>query len=149
MSAVRRARIRLGAIGVPLALTASFTAGLWWTALPLAVCAWWWSPRHTGLEWVGAIGRGVVGTAWVLAGSSAFVSFPDRVLMVGAFWLLGAGLLVGGSSVLARRVFHTETLNQERRRNGVQMRLTGVPSVRKRFAMHLTIQRMPASRKRS
>ena len=147
-AASRRTRARLGMLGVPLAITASLIAGLWWTALPLTMCAWWWAPRYTGWEWVGAIGRGLVGAAWALGGSSAFVNFPDHVLMVGAFWLLGAGLLVGGSSALSRRGFHTGHRIEQRQSNGVQMRLTGVPSVRKRFAMHLTIQRMPATRER-
>lgn len=146
-SALQHRRDRLRVLGVPLAITASLTVGLWWIALPLALCAWWWSPRYTGLEWVGAVGRGVVGAVWALAGSSAFVSFPDHVLTVGVFWLLATGLLVGGSAALGRRVFHIEQRIEQRQGYGVQMRLAGVPSVRRRFAMHLTIQRMPETRK--
>jgi hypothetical protein len=147
-AASRRTRARLGMLGVPLAITASLIAGLWWLVLPLAVCASWWSPRYTGLEWLRALGRGVVGAVWALTGSRAFASFPDHVLTVGAFWLLGAGLLVGGSSVLARRVPHTSGRGEQRQRNGVQMRLTGVPSVRRRFAMHLTIHKTPPTREK-
>jgi hypothetical protein len=147
-AASRHTRARLGMLGVPLAITASLIAGLWWTVLPLALCAWWWSPRYIGWEWVGAVGRGFVGAAWARLGSSAFVSFPDNAPEVGAFWLLGVGLLVGGSGALGRRVFHTGKRIEQRQGNGVQMRLTSVPSVRRRFAMHLTIQRTPATRKR-
>jgi hypothetical protein len=139
----RRTRARLGMLGVPLAITASLIAGLWWTLLPLTVCAWWWAPRYTGWEWIGAVGRGLVGAAWALLGSSAFVSFPNNALEVGAFWLLGAGLLVGPHA-LRHWVFQT----RKRQGAGVHMRLNRVPSVRRRFAMHLTIQRMPATRKR-
>lgn len=135
-AASRRTRARLGMLGVPLAITASLITGLWWTVVPLALCAWWWAPRYTGWEWVGAVGRGLVGAAWALLGSGAFVSFPNNALAVGAFWLLGAGLLVGPYA-LRHWVFQTG----KRQSAGVHMRLNRVPSVRRRYAMHLTIQR--------
>ena len=148
IAAARRTRARLGMLGVPLAITASLMAGLWWTVLPLTLCAWWWSPRNTGWEWVGAIGRGLVGTEWALIGSSVIVNFPHHLLIVGALWSLGAGLLglCGWSAVrqTSRRV-----RGHSRQDNAVQMRLNSVPSVRRRFAMHLASQRTPGmARKR-
>jgi hypothetical protein len=136
----RQARARLGLLGVPLAVTASLMAGVWWTALPLTLCAWWWSPRNTGWEWVGAVGRGLVGTEWALIGSSAIVNFPHDLLIVGALWSLGAGLLGLCGSGAVRQATH-DVGGRSRQGSAVQMRRSGAPSVRRRFAMHLTHQR--------
>ncbi len=145
---VREARARLGLLGVPLAITASLMAGVWWTALPLTLCAWWWSPRNTGWEWLGAVGRGLIGAEWALIGSSAIVNFPHDLLIVGALWSLGAGLLGLCGSGAVRRRSH-DVRGRSRQGSGVQMRRSGAPSVRRRFAMHLTHHATPGvARKR-
>jgi hypothetical protein len=144
----RRQRARLGMLGIPLAIVAALVSERWWTILPLTLCAWWWAPQDTGWEWVGAVGRGLVGAEWALIGSSALARFPDHVLLVGVFWLLGAGLLgICGSGGAARRASMSE---HSRRNAGVRrsVRLISVPSLRKRFAMHLTIKTSPAIAKR-
>lgn len=139
---VRQPRARLGLLGVPLAITASLMAGVWWTALPLTLCAWWWSPRNTGWEWVGAVGRGLVGAEWAFTGSSAIVNFPHDLLIVGALWSLGAGLLGLFGSGAVRQTSH-DVRGRSRQGSAVQMRRSGVHSVRRRFAMHLINQRTP------
>lgn len=139
----RRQRARLGMLGVPLAMVAGLLSEQWWTILPLALCAWWWAPQDTGWEWVGAVGRGLVGAEWALVGSSALARFPDHGLLIGMFWLLAACLLgICGSGGTGRR-----TVMSERSRSSVEvrrsMRLINVPSLRKRFAMHLAVQTKP------
>jgi hypothetical protein len=144
----RRQRARLGMLGVPLAIVAALVSEWWWTILPLTVCAWWWAPQDTGWEWVGAVGRGLVGAEWALIGSSALARFPDHVLLVGVFWLLGAGLLGAcGSGGAGRRAVmseHSPSGGEVR----PSMRLNRVPSFRKRFAMHLAVQTKPHGVKR-
>jgi hypothetical protein len=136
----RQTRARLGMLGVPLAITASFVAGLWWAVLPLALCAWWWTPRHTGWEWVSAVGRGLVGAEWAFIGCDAIVTFPRHVLIVGALWSLSAALLgLCGSEAVRQRSRHVR--GDTRRGAAVQMRRNTVPSVRRRFAMHVASQR--------
>jgi hypothetical protein len=143
----RQTRARLGMLGVPLEITASLIAGLWWTALPLTLCAWWWAPRNTGWEWIGAIGRGLIGAEWALIGSSAIVNFPHHLLIVGALWSLGAGLLGLCGSGAVRQTSHVRA--RSRQGSAVHMRHNSVPSVRKRFAMHMANQRSPGvARKR-
>jgi hypothetical protein len=145
---VRQSRARLGLLGVPLAVTASLMAGVWWTALPLTLCAWWWSPRNTGWEWVSAVGRGLVGAEWAFLGSSAIVNFPHDLLIVGILWALGAGFLGLCGSGTVRRTSHA-VRGRSGQDRAVQMRRSGVPSVRRRYAMHLTHQRTPGvARKR-
>jgi len=97
--ASRRTRARLGMLTVPLAITASLITGLWWMVLPLTVCAWWWAPQHTGWEWLGAIGRGLIAAEWVLVGSSALAAFPSERTVVETFWVLSILILALGSSV--------------------------------------------------
>jgi hypothetical protein len=139
-AASRRTRAHLGMLGVPLAITASLMAGVWWTVLPLALCAWWWTPRYTGWEWVGAVGRGLVGAEWAFIGCNAIVTFPHHLLIVGALWSLGAGLLgLCGSEAVRQRSRHVP--RDTRQGAAVQMRRNPVPSVRRRFAMHLASQR--------
>ena len=139
----RRQRARLGMLGVPLAVVAAAGSERWWTIFPLTFCAWWWAPQGTGWEWVGAVGRGLVGAEWALIGSSAIARFPDHVLLVGVFWLLGAGLLGACGSTGARR----RTVMSERSLSSVEVRrsvrLISVPSLRRRFAMHLAVQTKP------
>lgn len=144
----RRQRPRLGMLGVPLAAVAGLVSEQWWTILPLTLCAWWWAPQDTGWEWVGAVGRGLVGAEWALVGASALARFPDHVLLVGVCWLLSAGLLgICGSG--GARLSITVS---ERSRSSVEargsMRLISVPSLRKRFAMHLAIQTKPSGAKK-
>jgi hypothetical protein len=147
-SKLRQTRARLAMLGVPLAITAGLMVGQSWTVIPLSVCAWWWAPRYTGWEWVVALGRGLVGAAWASLVSSALVNFPAHMLAGAGLCLLSAGALVGGPYALRQWVFRAEGRRGKRHSDGVQMRLNRVPSVRKRFAMHLTIQRLPATRKR-
>jgi hypothetical protein len=137
-AASRRTRARLGMLGIPLAITASLIAGLWWTVLPLTLCAWWWAPRYTGWEWLGAVGRGLFGVEWALIGSSGIVNFPHHLLIVGALWSLGAGLLglVGSGAV---RQTSGPIRGRSREGNAIQMRRNSAPTVRRRFAMHLVI----------
>jgi hypothetical protein len=137
----RRQRARLGMLGVPLSMVAALVSEQWWAILPLTLCAWWWAPQDTGWEWVGAVGRGLVGAEWVLIGSSALARFPDHVLLIGVFWLLGAGLLGAcGSGGAGRR-----SVMSEHSRSSVtvrcSIRLISVPSIRTRFAMHLVSQK--------
>jgi hypothetical protein len=136
----RQTRARLGMLGVPLAITASFMAGLWWAVLPLSLCAWWWTPRHTGWEWIGAVGRGLIGAEWAFIGSNAIVTFPHDLFVVGALWSLGAGLL-GWCSSEAVRQRSRHAGGDARPGAAVQMRRNTVPSVRRRFAMHVASQR--------
>jgi hypothetical protein len=95
----RRTRAHLGMLTVPLAITASLITGLWWTVLPLTVCAWWWAPQHTGWEWLGAVGRGLIGAEWVLVGSSALAAFPSSRTVVETSWVLSILILAWGSRV--------------------------------------------------
>jgi hypothetical protein len=137
-AASRRTRARLGMLGVPLAITASLIAGSWWTVLPLTLCAWWWAPRYTGWEWLGAVGRGLVGAEWALIGSGVIVNFPHHLLIVGALWSLGAGLLgLFGSGAVTQASRHIR--RRPHQGNAVQMRRNSAPTVRRRFAMHLVI----------
>jgi hypothetical protein len=136
----RQTRARLGLLGVPLAITASLMAGVWWAVLPLTLCAWWWSPRYTGWEWIGGVGRGLVGAEWAFIGCNAIVTFPHDMFIVGTLWSLGAGLLgLCGSEAVRQRSRHVR--GDTRQGATVQMRRNAVPSVRRRFAMHVASQR--------
>jgi hypothetical protein len=143
----RRQRARLGMLGVPLAVVVGLVAEQWWTIFPLTLCAWWWAPQETGWEWVGAVGRGLVGAEWALIGSSALAAFPDHALLIGMLWFLSAGFLgICGSSGAGRRTVTSErSRSVEVRRS---MRLNRVPSLRKRFAMHLAVQTKPREAER-
>ena len=47
----------------------------------LAFCAWWWTPWDPHpWEWLAVVGRGVLGTLWVLVGVSLLVAYPARLL---------------------------------------------------------------------
>jgi hypothetical protein len=98
-AASRRTRARLGMLTVPLAITASLITGQWWAVLPLCVCAWWWVPQHTGWEWLGAVGRGLIGAEWVLIGSSALAAFPTARTVVEVSWVLSVLILALASKV--------------------------------------------------
>lgn len=82
---------------VPLAITASLITGQLWTVLPLAACAWWWAPQHTGWEWIGAVGRGLIGAEWVLVGSNALAAFPNARTIVEVCWVLSILILALGA----------------------------------------------------
>lgn len=99
IAGARRTRARLGMLTVPLAITASLITGLWWAVLPLTACAWWWAPQQTGWEWLGAIGRGLIGAEWVLVGSSALAAFPNARIVVEVPWVLSILILAWGSRV--------------------------------------------------
>jgi hypothetical protein len=137
---VRQARPRLGLLGVPLAITASLMAGLWWSLLPLTLCAWWWTPTYTGWEWIGTVGRGLIGAEWAFIGSNAIVTFPHDMFIVGALWSLGAGLIGLGGSAVVRQSSH-DVGARSRQGHAVKMRQNSVPSARKRFAAHVANQR--------
>jgi hypothetical protein len=146
-AASRRTRARLGMLGVPLAMTAGLVAGLWWTVLPLALCAWWWAPRHKGWEWIGAVGRGLIGAEWAFIGSSAIATFPHDSFLVGVFWSLGAGLLgLFGSGMTGQS--NRSLWERGRQGNAVQLRRNSAPAVRRRFAMHLAVQRTQGAAKK-
>jgi hypothetical protein len=82
----RGPRPRLAMVGVPLAMSAALIAEQPWAMLPLALCAWWWAPHAWGWEWLVALGRGVVGAEWAVAGATALAAFPDARLVVAAAW---------------------------------------------------------------
>lgn len=137
-AAARTARPRLGMLGIPLAITASSLTQSWWCLPGLTLCAWWWAPRNRGWEWIVAVGRGLIGAEWALVGSDALARSPDEVLLVGAFWTLGAGVLgVLGLGATESRDMHIGALARHRRAPTVQMRRNGVPTIRRRFAMHV------------
>jgi hypothetical protein len=83
----RSARPRIGMLCVPLAMIGALVAGQWWAVAPLVVCAWWWTPRTWGWEWLSAVGRGAVGAEWAYIGASALASFPRARLIVGVVWV--------------------------------------------------------------
>jgi hypothetical protein len=137
-AAARTARQRLGMLGIPLAITASLLTQSWWCLPGLTLCAWWWAPRNRGWEWIVAMGRGLIGAEWALVGSSALARSPDNVWLVGAFWTLGASVLgVLGLGATEHRDIHTGVLARRRRGNVVQIRRSGAPAIRRRFAMHV------------
>jgi hypothetical protein len=137
-AAARNARPRLGMLGIPLAIVASLLSQSWWCLPGLALCAWWWAPPSRGWEWIVAVGRGLIGAEWVFVGSSALARFPDDVLLVGAFWTLGAGVLgVLGFGATGHSDIHIGALARRRRAPAVQMRRSGAPAIRRRFAMHV------------
>lgn len=141
LAAARTARPRLGMVGAPLAITASLLTQSWWCLPGLTLCAWWWAPRSRGWEWIVAVGRGLIGAEWALVGSSALARSPDDVLLVGAFWVLGASALgVLGFGATGHRDIHIGVLARRRQGNAVQMRRSRAPAVRRRFAMHLAMQ---------
>lgn len=134
----RAARPRLSMLGVPLAITASLLTQSWWCLPGLTLCAWWWAPRRRGSEWIVAVGRGLIGAEWALVGSSALARSPDDVWLVGAFWVLGAGALgLLGFGATGHREIHVGARARHRQANAVQMRRSGAPAVRRRFAMHV------------
>lgn len=137
-AAARAARPQLGMLGVPLAITASLLTQSWWCLPGLTLCAWWWAPRSRGWEWIVAVGRGLIGAEWALLGSSALARSPADVLLVGVFWTLGAGLLgVLGLGTTEYRDIHIGAPVRRRRGSTVEMRRSGAPAIRRRFAMHV------------
>lgn len=148
----RKVRPRLAALGVPLAITASVLSQPW--CLPaLVLCAWWWSPRATGSEWIGALARGLVGAEWALAGSIALVAYPHDRLGVGIVWVLGAALLgLCGLGRYTNRGDRDGRLREPGKTHPVRLKHVGAHAVRKRFAMHIVTQRTqgkPSGRKHS
>jgi hypothetical protein len=142
----RAARPRIAMLGVPLSVVAAVVSGAWLMVVPLALGAWWWAPRDWGWEWLVAVGRGLIGAEWALVGSDALARYYDHLLVIGTFWCVGAALLgVCGAGVASR----AGTLGAGRDGNSVQMRRSGAPVVRKRFAMHLATQaKADAAKKR-
>lgn len=137
-AAARTARPRLGMLGIPLAITASLLTQSWWCLPGLIICAWWWAPRRRGWEWIVAVGRGLIGAEWALVGSSALARSPNDVWLVGALWAASAGVLgVLGFGATGHSDIHIGARARRRRSNTVQMRRSGAPAVRRRFAMHV------------
>lgn len=132
----RTTHARLAMLGAPLAITAVLLTQRWWCLPLLVLLAWWWAPRDSGWEWLIAVGRGLVTVEWVLVGTSAVARYRAHVLVVGALWTLGAAALgVCGSGTARRRDAYAA--NSPKRESAVELRKTGAPTVRRRFAMHL------------
>lgn len=132
----RVARPHLAMLGVPLAITASALSQPLCVS-PLAACAWWWAPRRSGWEWVGALARGAIGAEWALVGSDALAAYPGARAAVAMAWIAGAALVgLLGYGGVGRRDRAT-LLSPARSRPGFHLRQTGVPSIRRRFAMHV------------
>jgi hypothetical protein len=132
----RTTRPHLAMLGVPLAITASALSQPL-CVLPLAACAWWSAPRRTGWEWVGALARGAIGAEWALVGSDALAAYPGHRVAVAMAWIASAVLLglfgYGGVGQRDRAAL----LSPARSRPGLRLRQVVVPSIRRRFAMHV------------
>jgi hypothetical protein len=124
-------------LGIPLAITASLLTQSWWCLPGLTFCAWWLAPRRTVWEWIGALARGAIGAEWALVGSDALAAYPGDRAVVAIVWTASAALvgLFGYGGV--RHSDQATALSPTRSRPGLYLRQTGVPSIRRRFAMHV------------
>ncbi len=111
LSSTRAERPWIALIAVPLAMTATIDAAflsdfeavpLWIAWLPLAVCAWWWAPRHA-FRWsfLLALEAAVVGVQWSLLGALSLAEWPDSRALVAGIWI-GAALLIAFVAALSR-----------------------------------------------
>lgn len=107
-AAARTARPWFAGIALPLAMVAAFLSEPLFV-VPLVACIWWWAPR--GLWWLDFCGRGLVGTAWALLGSSALQTWPDDRLAVGFWWITSALVLAAASKAMARRAARSRAPN--------------------------------------
>jgi hypothetical protein len=132
----RAARPHLAMLGVPLAITASVLSQPLCVP-PLAACAWWWAPRRTGWEWIGALARGAIGAEWALVGSGALAAYPGHRAAVAIAWIASTALVglfgYGGFG----QSHQPALLPPARPRPGFRLRPVVVPSIRRRFAAHV------------
>lgn len=92
----------LGLVGTPLAITAALASDVWWALVPLGVCAWWWSPRVWGWEWLVALQTGAVGAAWATLGAVSLGTWPQHRAVIGAVWI-GSAVVLAAVSAAGRR----------------------------------------------
>jgi hypothetical protein len=98
---LRRERLTLALIAVPLAETASGLAGLWWT-WPALLGGAWACTRTWHWTWLLSLELGAVGVMWATVGADAIVRFPGDLLVVGGAWA-ALPLLLAAAGLRNRR----------------------------------------------
>jgi hypothetical protein len=81
----RRDRQWLALVAVPLAMNASALEALWWTWVPLLLCAVACTPAW-GWVWAVTLPLAAIGTQWAFVGVNALITWPESRLIVGAVW---------------------------------------------------------------
>jgi hypothetical protein len=87
----RRDRQLLALVAVPLAMNASGLETLWWTWVPLLLCAAACTPAWRWV-WCVTLPLAAIGTQWAFVGETALITWPGSRLIVGAVW---AGFALG------------------------------------------------------
>lgn len=82
---LRRERLTLALVAVPLAETATGLAGLWW-AWPALLAGAWACTRTWHWTWLLSLELGAVGVMWGTVGADVLSSSGCNVLVVGAAW---------------------------------------------------------------
>jgi hypothetical protein len=99
----RRDRPWMAFSATPLAMTAGALVGLWWTWLPLLLCACIWS-RAWRWSWLLTLQLGIVGAEWAYIGATALAQWPDLRIFVGLIWAsIPLALAMAG---IANREYH-------------------------------------------
>ena len=83
---LRRERLWLGLVAVPLAEVATGLIGEWW-AWPVLLVGAWACLRTWHWYWVLSLELGGVGVMWAMNGANALARYPDDLLVVGAVWV--------------------------------------------------------------
>ncbi len=104
----RRERPWLGLVAVPLEMTATALANMWWT-WPVLLLGAWVCLRSWVWSWVLTLELGLVGLVWGYVGASYLAQFPDEPLLVGAVWMAFPGVLVVAGVVNRRRANRPDT----------------------------------------
>jgi len=102
VTAQRTTRQLTASVSIPLAMTAAMLEYLWWTWLPLIICAWWWADRTYRWTWIVTIEAGAIGAQWAYLGTFALAAWPTNKLLVAAIWV-GYAALLAAASLVARR----------------------------------------------
>ncbi len=83
----------VGMVAVPLAITAALLTGSWWALVPLAGCAWLYTPHPWGWQWLIAVETGLLGAVWAALGAYALAAWASHRPTVGAGWALSAAAI--------------------------------------------------------
>ena len=82
---LRRERLTLALIAVPLAETASGLAGQWWT-WPALLAGAWACTRNWRWTWLLSLELGAVGVMWAMVGADLLARSSANLFVVGGAW---------------------------------------------------------------
>lgn len=99
---LRRERLWLGLVAVPLAEIATGLTGNWW-AWPVLLAGAWACLRSWRWYWVLSLEEGGVGALWAINGANALARYPNDLVVVGVVWVSFPIALAAAGLVSRRR----------------------------------------------